>query len=299
MQTGWEPGRPQVFVEVRSGIVAAPKPEEQQAAPHDASAQYQPQQGSQAHPAPAAEPPPRPPRHSRYCQWPRRGWLSYAGVATAATLLAGAIALIVLHKRGVLSSSSGADSYTPLPYFQRQRNDTAQPAFQSELHPWLLPAEQLALGLRPTVDVIIIGAGMAGLRAAQVLERNMTVLVLEARVSGACSSPPARHLAGRPSCSSGAHHLGLLQAQVLLLWVARCPHPRFIFALQDRVGGRILSLPFGGSGGVAELGAQFIWGSESGMDSSSQAGASGGGRGNPITAVSLAEPCVRQAVSTC
>ena len=126
-----------------------------------------------------------------------------------------------------------------------------------------------------------------------------TVLVLEARVSGACSSPPARHLAGRPSYSSGAHHLGLLQAQVLLLWVARCPHPRVIFALQDRVGGRILSLPFGGSGGVAELGAQFIWGSESGMDSSSQAGASGGGRGNPITAVSLAEPCVRQAVSTC
>ena len=59
--------------------------------------------------------------------------------------------------------------------------------------------------------------------------------------------------------------------------------------LQDRVGGRILSLPFGGNGGVAELGAQFIWGSESGMDASSQAGSSGGGRGNPITEVSLAE----------
>jgi hypothetical protein len=66
-----------------------------------------------------------------------------------------------------------------------------------------------------------------------------------------------------------------------------------MFALQDRVGGRILSLPFGGGGGVAELGAQFIWGSESGMDGGSQAGAtgSGGGRGNPITEASLAELC--------
>ena len=60
--------------------------------------------------------------------------------------------------------------------------------------------------------------------------------------------------------------------------------------LQDRVGGRILSPQFGGGGGVAELGAQFIWGSESGMDGgASLAGGSqaGGGRGNPITEVRL------------
>jgi hypothetical protein len=48
----------------------------------------------------------------------------------------------------------------------------------------------------------------------------------------------------------------------------------FCLAAQDRVGGRVHSMQFGGI--TAELGAQFIWGSDSGIDA---------GGGNPLTEV--------------
>ncbi|KAL4424379.1 hypothetical protein ABPG75_001680 [Micractinium tetrahymenae] len=167
-----------------------------------------------------ALPPPDAPPSRRWRQ--ARIVLLVLGVAL---LLAGVITLLVLLKEGKLSggvggsgSASGAeDDYSPLPYLPRQRNYTAPPAFQAELHPYLLPAELAASGLPPlAADVIVIGAGVAGLAAASVLSHNLSVLVLEAR---------------------------------------------------DRVGGRIHSVPFGlGGSTTAELGAQFIWGSDSGMD---------------------------------
>lgn len=104
-------------------------------------------------------------------------------------MLAAVITLIVLHKRGVLASGGG--SYTPLPYYQRERNTTAEPAFAAELHPWLLPKELAALEMSPSADVIVVGAGVAGLRAAQVLAANMSVLVVEARVRPHACPPPA------------------------------------------------------------------------------------------------------------
>ncbi|KAI7844728.1 hypothetical protein COHA_001815 [Chlorella ohadii] len=147
---------------------------------------------------------PPPPRTSRLLRW------SVAGAGIAA--VAAGVTLIVLWKVGVLSGGSG-DDWQPLAYAQRQRTATALPAFSADLHPWLLPSEQAALGLQLDADVIIVGAGVAGLQAALTLPRSMRVLVLEAR---------------------------------------------------PRVGGRIRSVPF--AGGIAELGAQFIWGAESDID---------------------------------
>ena len=100
--------------------------------------------------------------------------------AAVAALIAG-ITLLVLWKAGVLSGGS-EDEWQPLAYAQRSRAAAAQPAFAAELHPWLLPAEQAALGQQLDADVIIVGAGVAGLRAAEVLATRMRVLVLEARV---------------------------------------------------------------------------------------------------------------------
>lgn len=134
-----------------------------------------------------ALPPPNAPASSRW----RRARIALLAVG-AALLLAGVITLLVLLKQGKLSgggdgsgsASGAADDYSPLPYLPRQRNATVQPAFQAELHPYLLPAEVTASGLPAlAADVIVVGAGVAGLAAASVLSRNLSVLVLEARVS--------------------------------------------------------------------------------------------------------------------
>lgn len=77
--------------------------------------------------------------------------------------------------------------------------------------------------------------------------------------------PPASMWLLRPSTQQAQFHTYLRP---------RCP------CLQNRVGGRIHSVPFGlGASTTAELGAQFIWGSDSGMDST---GASPGP--HPLTA---------------
>jgi NADPH-dependent 2,4-dienoyl-CoA reductase/sulfur reductase-like enzyme len=106
----------------------------------------------------------------------------WGGLLVGAAVLAATITLIVLKKHGVLAPGGG--STTPIPYFQRERNTTA--AFAADLHPWLLPKELTALGTSPSADVIVVGAGVAGLRAAQVLAVNMSVLILEARVRLYC-----------------------------------------------------------------------------------------------------------------
>ncbi len=116
-----------------------------------------------------------PPRTRRLLRW------SVAGAGIAA--VAAGVTLIVLWKVGVLSGGND-DDWQPLAYAQRQRTAAALPAFSADLHPWLLPSEQAALGLQLDADVIIVGAGVAGLQAALTLPRSMRVLVLEARVSG-------------------------------------------------------------------------------------------------------------------
>ena len=126
-------------------------------------------------------PPPLPPQDSQ--PWLLRGLLLVAGLAA----IAAGVTLLVLWRTGVLWAGGGADDgWQPLAYSPRVRSNDATPAFAAELHAWLLPGEQAALGggQQLDADVIIVGAGVAGLRAAQLLAPLMRVLVLEARVSG-------------------------------------------------------------------------------------------------------------------
>lgn len=134
-----------------------------------------------------ALPPPDAPPSQRW----RRARIALLALG-ATLLLAGVITVIVLLKQGKLSGGRGGsgsangtgDDDSPLAYLPRQRNSTVQPAFQAELHPYMLPAEVSASGMPPlAADVIVVGAGVAGLAAASVLSRNLSVLVLEARVS--------------------------------------------------------------------------------------------------------------------
>lgn len=115
-----------------------------------------------------------------------RGWLPrhVALLAVLVLLAAAGVTLLVLWRTGVLGSGRGdGGGYRPLPYAPRAHNYTARPAFFAEPHSWLLPRERTAaLGGAPLdADVIVVGAGVAGLQAARMLAPRMRVLVLEAR----------------------------------------------------------------------------------------------------------------------
>lgn len=90
-----------------------------------------------------------------------------------------AVVLLVLWRSGTLWSGG---EWEQLPYAPRVTAEAATPAFRATLHPRMLPAEQEALGLSLDADVIVIGAGVAGLQAAVTLSSRMRVLLLEARV---------------------------------------------------------------------------------------------------------------------
>lgn len=64
------------------------------------------------------------------------------------------------------------------------RRISYDPLYYGNLHPYLFPSERIELGLETDADVIVIGAGIAGLAAAKTLqdEGDLKVLVLEARV---------------------------------------------------------------------------------------------------------------------
>ena len=233
--------------------------------------------------APPTLPASAPPARLWWCSRPRLRW---AIGALCVLLVATAITLIVLRAEGLLGGGGGRGGgpYTPLPYSQRQRGEaSATPAFRAELHSWLLPAEQAAAGIgNLTADVIVIGAGMAGLRAAQVLAAaNLSVLVLEARVRvWGCECAV---LGGAGGCWDAATCVHV-QAHHVAELAAVCAPPPPLPRLQDRVGGRISTLPF--AGGYAELGPMFIWGADSSGSSSSGTEGGASRQGNPIADVS-------------
>lgn len=96
-------------------------------------------------------------------------------VVILATVIAAT--LIPLFATGVIKLSSHATTPSALRL-------TYDPLYYGNLHPYLYPSEQQTLNIRTDYDVVIVGAGIAGLAAAWVLQEqgNLNVLVLEARV---------------------------------------------------------------------------------------------------------------------
>lgn len=121
----------------------------------------------------------------RQWQWCNR-WRLVAMVGTLAAAIAVGITLGILGSMGKLSGGSKAGAY--FVSSPRNRSYIIQPAFQAELHTWLMQVEVAGLlGAATDADVIVIGAGVAGLAAAAALQaQQLRVVVLEARVRAAC-----------------------------------------------------------------------------------------------------------------
>lgn len=91
-------------------------------------------------------------------------------------LIAAAGVLVPLYLTGVLKFGK-SDPPTI-------RRATYDPFYYGNIHPYLYPGERSGLGIVTDYDVIVVGAGIAGLATANALmQGGRTVLVIEARVS--------------------------------------------------------------------------------------------------------------------
>lgn len=100
------------------------------------------------------------------------------------TFIAAAAVLVVLASLGMLSRS--AESRSQVPYsgsFDSVNSSAYPPAYYGSLHTYLDITQLASQGMRVDHDVIVIGAGMAGIAAATKLQAaGLSVVVLEARV---------------------------------------------------------------------------------------------------------------------
>ena len=138
--------------------------------------------------ATSTQPPPPPPPYVPDPSIVSPSRSPFTGVKCMLTLIAllavvTAGVLVPLYITGVLSIGSkhknndknGSNTY---------RRSTYDPFYYGNLHPYLYPKERAEMGIAADYDVIVIGAGMAGLAAATSMQKEgLTVLVLEARVS--------------------------------------------------------------------------------------------------------------------
>jgi len=96
---------------------------------------------------------------------------------TLCILFIAVIVLVPLFLTGVLSINKKADAV--------KKRSTYDPFYYGNLHPYLYPGEREDMGIMADYDVIVVGAGIAGLTAASALQQEgLNVLVLEARASG-------------------------------------------------------------------------------------------------------------------
>jgi hypothetical protein len=184
----------------------------------------------------ASRPPAWPKGQQRRCRVSTCGCVSL--ILVTVVLVAAAV-LVPLFVTGVIKVGK--------PRGNTVRRVSYDPLFYGNLHPYLYPNERAQFGVNTQWDVIVIGAGVAGLAAATALheEGGLNVLVLEARVR-----------------LEGPWHENILLACQRLAPLAHlqpslCPRAAAPHA-QDQVGGRVLSVPFGQRS--VELGAQWMSG---------------------------------------
>lgn len=123
-----------------------------------------------AAPSPPKSRPPTLPGPHRRCSY--AGWKCAFTIFVLLAIIAVAV-VVPLYVTGVIGGRRRPTV----------RRTTYDPYYYGNLHPYLYPGEREELGIVTDYDVVVVGAGLAGLGAAAALQQEgLTVLVLEARV---------------------------------------------------------------------------------------------------------------------